>query len=447
MRGQTSSYQERHVDFGVDRLGPASAPPQACPWWRIVRTFGFVAVQTVVILGAVLSPAWADLPVNQTWDAEYAELLRQIDRRKQSTKEWRDRLQAEALDPQAVILTEDRDPLDVVLRRTKALLQYFQQHEQLSPAELGDFDRRWSELTVASQSAPSGDARRALFTLACALRRDVSLANPLLDFEQIVCMIEQPGDLRIVEQARAECPGHSNGGGPVVIRNFKTQAQCVPVWAGVPVTSGPWRGKKLTGKFSGLELSYDGTQLLFAATTDADIWHVFRFHLATQQLEQLTDGPADDFDPHPLPSGRIVFTSTRRGGVGRCVLTPQSLTYTLHSMLPDGSDIICLSFHETNEWAPTVTHSGKIAYTRWDYVDRHWGTAHHFWECFPDGRDPRNLHGNYPWPWSAMPEGVRAGGLRQADAGVRSRLAAGRGNIVPSGPQFPAIHGHCRGTP
>ncbi len=76
-------------------------------------------------------------------------------------------------------------------------------------------------------------------------------------------------------------------------------------------------------------------------------------------------------------------------------------------MEPDGSDIVCLSFHETNEWAPTVTHAGKIAYTRWDYVDRHWGTAHHFWECFPDGRDPRNLHGNYPWPWSAMPEGVQ----------------------------------------
>jgi hypothetical protein len=75
-------------------------------------------------------------------------------------------------------------------------------------------------------------------------------------------------------------------------------------------------------------------------------------------------------------------------------------------MEPDGSDIVCLSSHETNEWAPTVTHTGKIAYTRWDYVDRHWGTAHHFWECYPDGRDPRNYHGNYPLPWSAMTDGL-----------------------------------------
>jgi len=167
-------------------------------------------------------------------------------------------------------------------------------------------------------------------------------------------------------------------------------------------------------------LNYNGRELLFAATTNAEVWHVFRFNLATKELVQLTDGPDDDFDPHQLPSGRIVFTSTRRGGVGRCVITPQSLTYTLHSMQPDGSDIICLSFHETNEWAPTVSHSGKIAYTRWDYVDRHWGTAHHFWECFPDGRDPRSYHGNYPLPWSAMRPG-----LQPKDYG-RSALVYGR---------------------
>jgi hypothetical protein len=252
-----------------------------------------------------------------------------------------------------------------------------------------------------------GDARQMLFTQACALRRRIAFANPLLRFDDIVCMLEQPGDLRIVEQARAECPGHSSGGGPLIIRNFKSAPQCVPTLSGVRVGSGSWKGKELTGKFSGLELNYDGAELLFAATTDADIWHVFRFNLVTNQLAQLTDGPDDDFDPHQLPSRRIVFTSTRRGGVGRCVLTPMSLTYTLHSMEPDGSDIVCLSFHETNEWAPTVSHTGKIAYTRWDYVDRHWGTAHHFWECFPDGRDPRNFHGNYPLPWSAMPEGVQ----------------------------------------
>ncbi|MBF0196809.1 MAG: hypothetical protein HQL32_03830, partial [Planctomycetes bacterium] len=66
------------------------------------------------------------------------------------------------------------------------------------------------------------------------------------------------------------------------------------------------------------------------------------------------------------------------------------------SMMPDGSDIIPLSYHDTNEWHPSVDNNGMIIYTRWDYVDRDSDIAHHIWHCFPDGRDPRSYHGNYP---------------------------------------------------
>ena len=65
-------------------------------------------------------------------------------------------------------------------------------------------------------------------------------------------------------------------------------------------------------------------------------------------------------------------------------------------MMRDGSDIIPLSFHETNEWNPSVDQDGMIAYTRWDYVDRDSDIAHHLWLCYPDGRDPRSYHANYP---------------------------------------------------
>ena len=58
-------------------------------------------------------------------------------------------------------------------------------------------------------------------------------------------------------------------------------------------------------------------------------------------------------------------------------------------MAADGSDINCLSVHETNEWDPSVTHDGRILWTRWDYVDRHGCTAHMPWITTLDGRDPR----------------------------------------------------------
>ena len=358
------------------------------------------------VLLVLISALPAQTPVEQAWDDEHSELASQIARLKTTRKERRDRLQAEALDPQSLVMPGDMDPLDIVLRRTGALLQDFQRRQWLSGANRADLEGQWASLSSAAQSTAESAARRALVTRACALRRGLALRNPLLGFDDLVCMLEQPGEQRIIEQARAIWPGHSRGGGPIIIQNFKSHPVCAKPLEGVKVASGPWQGRELAGKFSGLELGFDGRELFFAATTSNEVWHIFKFNLETKRLLQLTDGLEDDFDPCPLPSGRIVFTSTRRGGIGRCVLTPKSLTYTLHSMEPDGSDIICLSFHETNEWAPAVNHEGKIVYTRWDYVDRHWGTAHHFWQCLPDGRDPRNYHGNYPLPWSAMPAGL-----------------------------------------
>ena len=372
------------------------------PVGRTFRGLARAAAWAAAAVSILVSPLPAEMSVEQAWNAEHSELQGQIKRRTRARKAWRDRLRAEALDPQALILPDDTDPLDVVLRRTAALVGHFRRRAMLPPAVLSGSRTHLGRLAAAARSTRLPAARKKLFLEACALRRRIAFANPLLDFDKIVCMLEQPGHRRIIEQARAVCPGHSRGGGPIIVGDIKSNPSCAQALAGVRVTSGPWKGKELVGKFSGLELSCDGRELLFAATTDAEVWHVFRFSLVTKELVQLTDGPHDDFDPHQLPSGRIVFTSTRRGGVGRCVITPQSLTYTLHSMEPDGSDIVCLSFHETNEWAPAVSHSGKLVYTRWDYVDRHWGTAHHFWECFPDGRNPRSLHGNYPLPWSAM---------------------------------------------
>ena len=110
-------------------------------------------------------------------------------------------------------------------------------------------------------------------------------------------------------------------------------------------------------------------------------------------LEQLTDGTWNDFDPCWMPSGRIAFITERRGGYLRCGRVCP--TYTLYDMAADGSDIRCLSYHETNEWHPSVAHDGRIVWTRWDYVDRHGCTAHMPWTTTPDGRDPRPVHGNY----------------------------------------------------
>jgi hypothetical protein len=172
---------------------------------------------------ALVSPVLAEIPVNQTWNAEHGELLGQINRLKKSNKKWRNRLSAEALDQQALVLPEDTDPLDVVLRRTAALVRYFKGPQMLSSYVLSEFETQLNRLSAVAQSTSKSDARKRLFIQVCSLRRSIAFSNPLLNFDDTVCMLEQPGDRRIIEQARAVCEGHSRGGGPVIIRNFKSK--------------------------------------------------------------------------------------------------------------------------------------------------------------------------------------------------------------------------------
>lgn len=161
------------------------------------------------------------------------------------------------------------------------------------------------------------------------------------------------------------------------------------------------------GNYTTLSLSYDARTLYFAfaerATTKPDYYsperrcfHIYAINADGTNLRQLTKGPNDDFDPCPLPDGGIAFMSTRRGGFGRCHNPWEPLpAYTLHRMDASGDAIRTLSFHETNEWHPSVLGDGRIVYARWDYVDRSAANYHGLWVSNPDGTNPSILFGNY----------------------------------------------------
>ena len=186
------------------------------------------------------------------------------------------------------------------------------------------------------------------------------------------------------------------------------------------VQKGRLKGRRLKpGAFLSPDVSFDGATVLFAYSecrakgiewSPRASFHIFRVSAGGLGLVQLSDGHWNDFDPCFLPDSRIAFISERRGGYLRCGASSppyDSPTYTLHSMAADGSDVVCLSFHDTQEWHPSVDHNGMLVYTRWDYIDRDSNMAHHIWLCYPDGRDPRAYHGNYPLvresrPWMEM---------------------------------------------
>ena len=327
-----------------------------------------------------------------------------------------------AADAEAALSPDDRDPLDVVVRRVSRLLETLQ--EMRDDDALDAVAAKWDAFLArydASCDALENDGnvpevvekRFALFSEAYKLRREIAFKNPLLEDFQDVLFIKRhynPEPEREGNHMVDQFFGfHARpGGGLFLLKNaFGDKPELVNVLENSVVENGRLKGRRLdsTWGFLAPRLDYDAKRIYFAAAdtknprhvyewTEDNSYHIFCVNVDGSGLTQLTDGPWDDIDPCPLPNGRVAFISERRGGYGRCHARPCP-SYTLHSMNADGSDIVALSVHETNEWAPTVDHNGMIVYTRWDYVDRGFNQAHHPWITFPDGRDSRAIQGNY----------------------------------------------------
>lgn len=323
----------------------------------------------------------------------------------------------------AMILPEDRDPLDVVLRRSRVLLDNIVAMK--STEKLKELSGRFDDLVKRSSPvAVDASERWGLFKEACTLRREIAFANPLLDFNKILFLKRSKSRYGHMCDQFFGFHAIPKGGVYVLSDPFGTPVVQDSLKDAV-VVDGRLKGKSLAGgSFLSLELDYDAGTMLFAWTEAGQfsdekygnyVWkpestfHIFKAALNINglagDLTQMTDGPVNDFDPCFLPNGRIVFISERRGGFGRCHGRPVP-TYTLHSMMPDGSDIIPLSYHETNEWHPSVDNNGMIIYARWDYVDRD-DEIQSLWLTYPDGRDARSYHANYPVdrtlrPWMEM---------------------------------------------
>jgi len=383
--------------------------------------------------GAAAAPQ--PVPVRLDLEAEWRDQFEEIEERIAARREaaadpknaWSKtlaRIGAEALRREALIHERDCDPADMVLRQVAALLAHLE--AELGAGPLVAQRRRLRSLRAAAEQTPlaDGGARYALYTQACRLRRDVALENPLLDFDRILFAKHH--------RSRADhmCDQYFGfnarpGGGVYILHDpFGQEPRLQDVVAGAVVGNGRLAGSRLEpGSFISPELSFDARTIVFAYTEAGprslyknhdggwgrpeSCFHIFRVGVDGTGLRQLTDGGWNDFDPCFLPNGRIVFISERRGGFGRCHGRRHVPTYTLHTMNPNGSDLVPLSYHETNEWHPSVANDGTIIYTRWDYVDRGSNEAHHPWVVMPDGRDPRAIHGNYRFEGKVWPSRAR----------------------------------------
>ncbi|MBM3998547.1 MAG: hypothetical protein FJ297_03215 [Planctomycetes bacterium] len=282
---------------------------------------------------------------------------------------------------------------------------------------------------VESGSSHSEPIRRETYFAARHLLRAIAFTNPLLDIDRLLFVKRHRGSLPHICDQYYGFTAVPGGGLFVLTDPFSEHPRLANLLENAVVGEGRLAGRSLDlGAFLSPEVSYDGSSVFFAYTenrepmrswdevwppsegkrkwTPTNCYHLFRVGSDGNGLVQLTDGPWNDFDPCMLPNGRIAFISERRGGYVRCGIRA-CRSFNLCSMDENGDDMIPLSHHETNEWHPSVSNDGMLLFTRWDYVDRNTQIAHHLWTCYPDGRDPRAPHGNYPVdrrdrPWAEL---------------------------------------------
>ncbi len=273
----------------------------------------------------------------------------------------------------------------------------------------------------------SGASESDYYTLRAAIRGLV-FKNPLLNFDRIVFAKHAPASFPHMSD-QYYCWWQRGGGSICLLKNFASSSgvikpECVNLTADWP-----------DGTFFRPDLSFDGTKILFSYAkydpklsdvsdktnkdniAEESFFHLYEMEIATGRWRQLTFGKYDDFDARYLPTGEIAFLSTRKGKelqtgvfdaetVARADL-PNSYVrcggdnfrpvpvFTLHSLDSDGKTLRQISAFENFEWTPSLMNDGRLAYTRWDYIDRFNGHFFSLWSTNPDGTKAQLLYGNY----------------------------------------------------
>ncbi|MBQ6621193.1 MAG: hypothetical protein IJH68_13710 [Thermoguttaceae bacterium] len=198
-----------------------------------------------------------------------------------------------------------------------------------------------------------------------------------------------------IDDRQAPFPKHS--GGRICIYNVKTK-QCRTLFDAPQ------------GNIRDICVHYDAEKILFSyLPPDGEHYSLWELNLDGTNLTRLTgiekekrpygtreDLPErldgwDDIEGCYLPDGGIVFCSSRVNRYVQCWLTQVA---TIHRCDGDGQNARLLSCNVEQDNNPWILPNGRIAYMRWEYVDRYHMAFHHLWTMNPDGTRQMVFYGN-----------------------------------------------------
>ena len=323
-------------------------------------------------------------------------------------------------------------PVEQVVERGLALAESLRKLGTEVDAEADTLREVAGQIGEQAEGVSTEREKELYFRARWAVRK-MAFRNPLLDFDDLLLVKRTPARFTTSPESRTYTHMSDQyygwfsrpGGGLYVLEDFKSdepRLRCLT--EALP-----------PGNIVRPDVSYDGTKVLFAfckyypdvhgivdkldksKIPEDAFYHLYEMNLDGTGLRRLNRGKYDDFDGRYLPSGEIVFLSTRRGQhvqcgretamasvdaeLGDCYVRcgggpyrPVAV-YTLHVMDAEGDNFRQISPFEMFEWTPSVDHEGQILYSRWDYIDRRNMPYMSLWSTLPDGTNARAVFGNY----------------------------------------------------
>jgi len=239
-------------------------------------------------------------------------------------------------------------------------------------------------------AVPEGEVE-ALYFEVRGLKREVMIANPLVDFDELLLVdmpFPQGSEWRHETRHRLGYMAVP-GGRLMVLSGWKKGGRLRKLMPREPLHGSFWRP----------DLSWDGKRVMFCFKPHNEkSFHLYEIGVDGSELRQLTDGPYDDLDPIYLPDGgHILFSTTRGHTYVRCM--PPTNAYVLARCDLDGEDLYIVSRNNEPDYLPSVLNDGRIVYTRWEYTDKPLWRAQGLWTMHPDGTQVNTLWGNQSvWP-------------------------------------------------
>ena len=188
-----------------------------------------------------------------------------------------------------------------------------------------------------------------------------------------------------------------------------------------------------TGAIRDPDVSYDGKRILFSWKKDAleDDFHLYEMELPSKKIRQITFGKNADIEGKYLPTGEIVFNSTRCEQTTDCWMTEVS---NLYMMKPDGKFMRRVGYDQVCTTYPTVTEQGDIIYTRWDYNDRGQTFTQPLFLMKADGSFQTEFYGNKSWYPTAIGHARQIPGTGKVMAILHGHHTAQRGKLAEIDP-------------